>query len=62
MERVLKHSIADKISIKKGDIILKVDGFEVNNIYDLKTHLTFFKKGSYIVIKRRKQNLTLFYK
>lgn len=62
VERVLKHSVADKIGIKKGDIILKVDGFQINNIYDLKTHLTFFKKGSYVVIKRRKQNLTLFYK
>ena len=48
---VVKNSIAAKLKLKKNDIIVKVNGTKIKNIYDLKVELFFLKKGQKLKLK-----------
>ncbi|RMA97963.1 ChaN family lipoprotein [Hydrogenothermus marinus] len=53
IKKVLKNSLAEKLGLKKEDIIVQVSDMKIKNIYDLKLALTFLKKGEFIYIKRK---------
>jgi len=61
VKKVLKGSIAEKLGIKENDIIHKLNGYKINSIYDLKTYLTFFKKGNYITVIRDGRQKVFYY-
>ncbi len=59
VKKVLKGSLAEKLGLKKTDVIIAVDNQPVKNIYDLKLGLTFLKKGSCIKVKRENKTINL---
>ncbi len=64
VEKVMKSSLADKIGLKKGDIILQFNDFEIKSVEDLKIALFYQEKGKYgkIKIKRKKKTKWLKFK
>ncbi len=61
VEKVMKNSIADKTGIKKGDIILKLNDFEIHSVEDLKIALFYQEKNKDggIKVKRGKKTIWL---
>jgi len=58
---IVKNSLAQKLGIKKGDIILEVNGSRIKTLHDLKVELFFVKTGEQLKIKvlRGKKEITL---
>ena len=61
IEGVMPGSPAEKAGLKKGDIILKMDGEATNEVFDLKYQVGLHKSGeqSPIEIQRGKERLTV---
>ena len=58
--KVAEKSLAEKLGLKKGDLILEIDGQKVKNIFELKLELFFKKKDEPISLtyKRGKRLIT----
>ncbi len=57
--KVIKGSLAQKIGLKKGDLIIKYNDNPVNKVWVLKTFLTFLKPEDKIVVLRKGQKIVL---
>ncbi len=61
VEDVIKNSLAEKTGIKKGDVILKFNDFDIKSVEDLKIALFYQEKGKEgkVKVKRGKKSLYL---
>lgn len=56
IEGFAPNSVSEKAGLKVGDIIVSIDGYEIRNINDIRTHLFFKQKGDEIrvmVLRKR---------
>lgn len=54
-----KESISEKAGLKKGDIVLSIDGVPVEDVSDIKIHLLDKNKGDSVVVKVRRSRFLL---
>ncbi|MBA4372406.1 MAG: hypothetical protein C0402_06040 [Thermodesulfovibrio sp.] len=54
-----KESISEKAGLKKGDVVLSLDGVSVEDVSDVKIHLLDKKKGESVVVKVRRSRFLL---
>jgi uncharacterized iron-regulated protein len=59
VQKVLKNSVAEKIGLKKGDVILKLNNFDIKSVEDLKIALFYLKNEGKMKVKRRKKIIRL---
>jgi S1-C subfamily serine protease len=50
-------SASEKAGLKKGDVILSLDGTPVNNVEDVRIELLFKKKGDTVKVKALRKDL-----
>ena len=60
-EKIVKNSIAEKIGIKKGDLIIKINETKVKELSDLRLELYFIEKNSpfTVTVKRKGKTIKL---
>ncbi|HIP59868.1 MAG TPA: PDZ domain-containing protein [Campylobacterales bacterium] len=58
--KVAEKSLAEKLGLKKGDLILEIDGAKIKDIFELKLALFFKKENELISLtyKRGKKIIT----
>ncbi len=54
-----KESISEKAGLKKGDVVVSLDGVPVEDVSDVKIHLLDKKKGDGVVVKVRRSRFLL---
>jgi len=54
-----KESISEKAGLKKGDLVLSIDGVPVEDVSDIKIHLLDKKKGDSVEVKVRRSRFLL---
>lgn len=54
---IIENSLASKVGIKKGDIIIAFNGTPVNKLSELKTELAFVKDSVKLTLKRDSKNI-----
>ncbi|HHG73978.1 MAG TPA: PDZ domain-containing protein, partial [Persephonella sp.] len=59
VDKVIKDSPAEKAGIKKGDIIIRFNGRQINDIIDLKIELFFSQGENEIVVKRNGKEIKM---
>ena len=52
VKKVIKNSLAEKIRVKKDDLIIAYNNYKTDKVWKLKTFLTFLKTGDEIKVKR----------